>query len=218
MDGTVGVIDLNTNKQTATINAGGSTFRVVTSADGARGYATQASGQLMVIDLATSKSVGSIAIPVAANGLAMGPGDTLVYVSSVAGNIAVVNVRQNTVSRTITAPGSLQDVTISADGSTLYAADESVPRLSVVSLATGTVTSPIAVPFVAFGLKLAPDGRTLYVTHPAAGRVTALDIQTGLVIRSYAVGGIPRRISFDRATGRAVVTNEAGWLDYLFLP
>jgi DNA-binding beta-propeller fold protein YncE len=85
-------------------------------------------------------------------------------------------------------------------------------------LATGTVTSQIAVPFAAFGLKLSPDGRTLYVPHPAAGRVTAVDSQTGLVMRSYAVGGIPRRISFDRATGRAVVSNEGGWLDYLFLP
>jgi YVTN family beta-propeller protein len=217
-DGSVGVIDLTTNLQTRTITAGGSTFRVITSADGTRGYATQVNGQLIVVDLATSTSRGSIVIPVAANGLAMGPGDTLVYVSSVAGNIAVVNVRLNAVARTINVPGMLQDLAISADAATLYVAHEDVPRVDVVSLATGTVTSQIAVPFAAFGLKLSPDGRTLYVTHPAAGRVTALDSQTGLVMRSYAVGGIPRRISFDRATGRAVVSNEGGWLDYLFLP
>jgi YVTN family beta-propeller protein len=85
-------------------------------------------------------------------------------------------------------------------------------------VATGTVTSSISVPFATFGLKLSPDGRTLYVTHPSAGRVTALDRQTGLEIRSFPVGGTPRRISFDRVTGRAIVANEGGWLDYLFLP
>jgi YVTN family beta-propeller protein len=217
-DGTVGVIDLGTNQQTRTIGAGGSTFRVITSADGTRGYATQAGGKLVVIDLATGTSLGSITIPPTANGLAMGAGDTLVYVSSMGGNIAVVNVRQNVVTQTFTVPGTLQDLAISSDGSTLYVAHEDTPRIDVVSIATGAVTSQITTPSVAFGLKLAPDGRTLYVTHPSSGRVSAIDRLTGVLIRSFAVGGSPRRISFDRATGRAVVANEAGWLDYLFLP
>ncbi len=218
-DGTVGVINLSTNQQTRAINAGGPTFRVITSADGTRGYATQATGQLITIDLANGTSVGSsIVIPSSANGVAMGPGDTLLYVSSVSGNVAVVNVRQNLVTRTITIPGSLQDVALSADASTLYVAHEDAARVDVVSLTTGTVTSQITVPFVAFGLKLSPDGRTLFVTHPSAGRVTAVNPETGLVVRSFAVGGTPRRIAFDRATGRAIVTNEGGWLDYLFLP
>jgi len=217
-DGTVGVINLSTNQQTRAINAGGPTFRVITSADGTRGYATVATGQLITIDLSNGTSVGSLVIPTSANGVAMGPGDTLLYVSSVSGNIAVVNVRQNLVTRTITIPGSLQDVALSADASTLYVAHEDAARVDVVSLATGTVTSQIAVPFAAFGLKLSPDGRTLFVTHPSGGRVTAVNPETGLVVRSFAVGGIPRRIAFDRATGRAIVTNEGGWLDYLFLP
>jgi len=217
-DGTVGVINLSTNQQTRAINAGGPTFRVITSADGTRGYATVATGQLITIDLSNGTSVGSLVIPTSANGVAMGPGDTLLYVSSVSGNIAVVNVRQNLVTRTITIPGSLQDVALSADASTLYVAHEDAARVDVVSLATGTVTSQIAVPFAAFGLKLSPDGRTLFVTHPSGGRVTAVNPETGLVVRSFAVGGTPRRIAFDRATGRAIVTNEGGWLDYLFLP
>jgi len=48
-------------------------------------------------------------------------------------------------------------------------------------------------------------------------RATAGDL-TDLITRRFAVGGTPRRISFDRATGRAIVTNEDGWIDYLFLP
>ena len=217
-DGSVGLIDVQAAQQMRTLNGAGSTFRVIVSSDGTRAYATQSLGQLLAIDLVTGTSIGLIPIPPNSNGLAMGSGDTLVYVSSIGGNITVVNVRQNVVARTIVLSAFLQDIVVSPDGSTLYVASESSSRIEVISLASGTVISEFSVTFGSFGLKLAPDGRTLYVTHPSAGRVDAIDRQTGVITRRFAVGGTPRRISFDRATGRAIVTNEDGWIDYLFLP
>jgi DNA-binding beta-propeller fold protein YncE len=45
-----------------------------------------------------------------------------------------------------------------------------------------------------------------------------IDRTSGQVLRTFSVGGMPRRIAFDRGTGRAFVSNEAGWLDFLPLP
>src|SRR4029079_15254340 len=133
-DGSVGLIDVQAAQQTRTLNGAGSTLRVIVSSDGTRAYATQSLGQLLAIDLVTGTSLGLIPIPRNSNGLAMGPGDTLVYVSSIGGSITVVNVRQNVVTRTIVVPAFLQDIVLSPDGSTLYAASETSSRIETISL------------------------------------------------------------------------------------
>jgi YVTN family beta-propeller protein len=216
-DPSVGIIDVASGKQTQVISGLATMFRVVVAADGQRAYATESDGRLLVIDLATRTLVTTVPIPNDANGLAFGAGDSLLYVTSMRGALATVNLKNNTVVRTWSSGGLLQDVVVSPDGGTLYVAHED-GGIEVLNATTGAVTSRISTGAGVFGLKLAPDGRSLYATQPSAGLVLVIDRTTGLNVHTFSVGGIPRRVAFDRATGRALVSNEFGWLDYLTSP
>jgi YVTN family beta-propeller protein len=216
-DPSVGIIDVASGRQMQVITGSGTMFRVVVAADGQRAYATESDGKLLVINLVTRTLVTTIQIPNDANGLAFGAGDSLLYVTSMRGPLSTVNVKNNTVVRTWSSSGLLQDVVVSPDGGTLYVAHED-GGIEVLNAATGAVASRISTGAGVFGLKLAPDGRSLYATQPSAGQVLVIDRTTGQIVRTFSVGGIPRRVAFDRATGRALVSNEFGWLDYLTSP
>jgi len=216
-DPSVGFIDVATGKQTLVIRGSATMFRVLVAPDGQRAYATESDGKLLVINLPSRTLVTTVPIPNDANGLAFGAGDSLLYVSSMRGVLTTVNLKSNTAVRNWTLGGTLQDVAVSPDGGTLYVAHEESGAIDVVNSATGAVTSKIATPAGVFGLKLAIDGKTLWAAEPS-GSVLVIDRLSGQVSRTFSVGGIPRRIAFDRATGRAVVSNESGWLDYLAAP
>jgi YVTN family beta-propeller protein len=216
-DPSVGFIDVATGKQTLVIRGSATMFRVLVAADGQRAYATESDGKLLVINLPSRTLVTTVPIPNDANGLAFGAGDSLLYVTSMRGALTTVNLKSNTAVRSWTLGGILQDVAVSPDGGTLYVAHEESGTIDVVNSATGAVASQIKTSAGVFGLKLAVDGRTLWATQPW-GAVLVIDRLSGQVSRTFSVGGIPRRIAFDRATGRAVVSNEFGWLDYLTAP
>ena len=214
-DRSVGVIDVASARQTQLIQGSASIFRAIVAPNGQRAYATETDGRLLVIDVATRSLLGLIPIGVDANGLAFGSADTLLYVTSMRGTVSVVNLKTNSVVHTWTLGGTLQDIAVSPDGTTLYVAHEESGIIDVVSAGTGTVTARFLTDAGIFGLKVAPDTRFLYATEPLAGRVLVLDRATGGVTRTFTVGGIPRRIAFDRTSGRVVVSNEFGWLDIL---
>jgi DNA-binding beta-propeller fold protein YncE len=216
-DPSVGIIDVATGKQTLVIRGSATMFRVLVAADGQRAYATESDGKLLVINLPSRTLVTTVPIPNDANGLAFGAGDSLLYVTSMRGVLTTVNLKNNTAVRSWTLDGILQDVAVSPDGGTLYVAHEESGAIDVVSSATGAVASQIKTNAGVFGLKLGLDGKALWATQPS-GTVLVIDRLTGQVSRTFSVGGIPRRIAFDRATGRAVVSNEFGWLDYLTAP
>ena len=216
-DPSVGIIDVATGKQTAIIGGIATMFRVVVAANGQRAYATESDGRLLVIDLASRTLMTTVPIPNDANGLAFGAGDSLLYVTSMRGAVTTVNLKSNTAVRTWTLGGLLQDVAVSPDGGTLYIAHEENGAIDIVNSATGAVTNQIMTGSGVFGLKLSLDGKSLYAAQPS-GKVLVIDRLTGQITRTFSVGGIPRRIAFDKASGRAVVSNENGWLDYLSAP
>lgn len=215
-DPSVGIIDVASGRQTQAIPALASTFRVLVAPDGRRAYATESDGRLLVIDVATRTLATTIPIPRIANGLAFGGRDTILYVTSMAGELSAVNLRTNTVARTWNLGGVLQDVVVSHDGSTLYVAhEEGTGTIDVVNAVTGVAASHLTAGAGVFGLALAPSGGSLYATEPGTGRIVVLDLTSGQVSRTFTVGGIPRRLAFDRTTGTPVASNEAGWIDYL---
>jgi DNA-binding beta-propeller fold protein YncE len=216
LDPSVGIIDVGRSRQTQLIPTSASTFRVLVAPNGRRAYATQTDGYLLVIDVATRAATALVPIARPANGLAFGVGDTLLYVTSMSGDVSVVDVRTNAVVRTWELGGTLQDVVVSPDGRTLYVAHEdSKNAIDVVDASTGIVSARFVLGAGAFGLALAPDKHSLYATEPSLGLVAVVDLTSGRISRTFTVGGIPRRIGFDRSTGRALVSNEAGWIDYL---
>ena len=108
--------------------------------------------------------------------------------------------------------GRPQALSIAADGTELYVANE-LGGLDVVDLKRGVVTASVEVGGAAFGLALSPDNAVIYVGLVGAERVVVVDRSTLRVVQIIPTGGIPREIAFDRSGHTAVIVNEAGWIN-----
>lgn len=207
-DPSVGIIDLATNKQTTKLAATSTAFRTIFSADGTRGYATLSGGALMVIDPVARTAVTSVPIVQAGNGIGLGRGDSLVYLSGMFGGISVVNTKTNSVN-TLPLSGALQEIVAAPDGASLFVARESSSSVAVVSLTTGAVLATIELGGPSFGMAMSPDNKQLWVTR-TSGSVVVIDAAARAVLRTITLNGLPRRIGFDRFGSVAVVSDEAG--------
>lgn len=205
----IGILDLATNRQTTTFSTGSTTFRTIFAANGRRAYATTTDGLLLVIDPAERRILDTLSVVPAGNGISFARGDSLVYLSSMLGGISVVNTRINEVVGNLPFSGVLQDIVASPDGASLFVANESSPGIAVLSAATGTLTSTISIGGPSFGMALTPDAKQLWVTE-TSGVVVVVDVATHAVVRTLNVGGIPRRIAFDRFGSLAIVSDEDG--------
>ncbi len=205
-DFTIGLIDVIAGKQTRTIALQSSTFRTLVSHDGSKVYWTTSGGELTAFNIATSAPTFTLQGIGLANGLALGLGDSTLYVSSVSGTMYAINVKTGTLIRSLSYGFStLQDVVVSPAGDELYVADEN-GRLYTMS-PTLAVTRTLQLPG-AFGVAMTVDGTQLWVTQPTYGQISIVDRATFAVVKVIS-GGAPRRVAFDRF-GVAVVADEFG--------
>jgi YVTN family beta-propeller protein len=211
----IGVIDLGTNTQVATIPVSGDPFRVRLSPDGSSLFVTGNADSLFIIDVQSREITGRLGIGLDANGLAIERTGSLLYVSNQSdGTISEVDLTTNTVARTLTVGGHPQELVLSPGGTLLFVADET-GSIQVWSLRDGSKRGDIGVPGGAFAMAVSPDWRQLYVTSAQGGAVYLLDWKTGAVLKTVTTGGTPRRIGFAADGSMAVVANEGGWVDFI---
>lgn len=211
----VGIIDLATNSQVATIPVSGDPFRVRLSPDGASLFVTGNADSLFIIDVESREITGRLGIGLDANGLAVNRTSSRLYVSNQSdGTIDEVDLTNNTVARTIRVGGHPQELVLSPGGTLLFVADET-GSIQVWSLRDGLRRGIIAVPGGAFAMAVSPDWRQLYVTSAQGGAIYLLDWKTGDLLKTVSTGGVPRRIGFAADGSMAVVANEGGWVDFI---
>jgi YVTN family beta-propeller protein len=211
----IGVIDLGTNTQVATIPVSGDPFRVRLSPDGSSLFVTGNADSLFIIDVQSREVTGRLGIGLDANGLAIERTGSRLYVSNQSdGTISEVDLTNNTVARTITVGGHPQELVLSPGGTLLFVADET-GSIQIWSLRDGQKRGDITVPGGAFAMAVSPDWRQLYVTSAQGGAVYLLDWKTGAVLKTVTTGGTPRRIGFAANGSTAVVANEGGWVDFI---
>jgi YVTN family beta-propeller protein len=211
----VGVIDLSSNTQVATIDVTGDPFRVKLSPDGAKLFVTGNSDSLFIVDVTSRGITGRLAIGLDANGLAVDFSGTRLYVSNQSdGTVSEVDLTTNTVLRTLPVGGHPQELVLSPGGTLLFVADES-GSLQMWSLRQGTKRGDIAVPGGAFAMAVSPDWRQLYISSSLGGTLYMIDWKTGATLNTVSTGGTPRRIGFAADGATAVVANEAGWVDFI---
>ena len=66
-----------------------------------------------------------------------------------------------------------------------------------------------------FGLAVTPDQTEVWVTVPSRGRVVVIDRESRTIRSAINVGGIPRRLAFDRSGALVVIADEAGAIRFL---
>jgi DNA-binding beta-propeller fold protein YncE len=111
-----------------------------------------------------------------------------------AARMIVVDMSSETVVKTIElAPGAMpQDVKLSPDGRTFYAADMTANGVWVIDAATMSKVELIHTGLGAHGLYPSRDARTLYVSNRMEGSITVLSFATRRPIATWRVpGGSP---------------------------
>jgi YVTN family beta-propeller protein len=211
----VGVIDLATSAQVATIPVSGDPYRVVLSPDGTSLFVTGNADSLFIVDVASRAIAARLAVGLDANGVAANYSGTRLYVSNQSdGTVSEVDLTTNSVLRTIPVGGHPQELVLSPGGTLLFVADES-GSVQIWSLRAGTKRGQIEVPGGAFAMAVSPDWRQLYLSSSLGGAVYLIDWKTGATLKTVTTGGVPRRIAFTADGATAVVANEAGWVDFI---
>jgi YVTN family beta-propeller protein len=211
----VGVIDLASNAQVATIPVSGDPFRVKLSSDGSMLFVTGNADSLFIVDVASREITGRLAVGLDANGLAQDYTGNRLYVSNQSdGTVSEVDLTTRAVLRSIPVGGHPQELVLSPGGTLLFVADES-GSVQVWSLRAGSKRREILVPGGAFGMAVSPDWRQLYISSSMGGAVYLVDWKTGAYLKTVTTGGTPRRIAFSADGTTAMVANEGGWVDFI---
>jgi YVTN family beta-propeller protein len=203
------VVDVGTTPPNvlATVVLPSNGYNVLADPSGSRVYVTTYSGALQIMDVGTRAIVAQVATGPASNGLALDRAAGILYVSSInAGTVAAVNTATNTVARVYSVSPTPQRIAVSADGKTLFVANES-SGLDIVDVATGARSAVAGVDPGAVGLALAPDGKVVYVTNPPAGKLQIVDVATRQVTTLSGLGR-PRNVAFGLSGAVALVTSE----------
>lgn len=209
----VGVIDVASNTETSTVPVSGNPFAVIVAPGDSIVYVTTTADSLFGIRAATGEIATRLYLPIISNGFAIR--DSLLYVSTRdVGTVTEINMKTNTVLRTLPVGGGPQGIVISPNGTQLYVANET-GDLQFWSLATNASVGDVILAGRGFGLALRPSDGNLYVTTLEAGEVQVVNPTSRVLVKSITVGGKARRIAFNSSGSIGVVANEGGWVDFL---
>jgi len=216
----VGIVDVASNTQVDAIPVNGDPFDVSVQPGDSIIYVSSNVNRVYGIRVATKALVDSFPTPGVGNGMLIR--DSLLYVSThLGGTIIEFNLRTRVVARSFTVGGTPQKIAISADGHTLYIANEADRFEGYVqfwNLGTGTqIGANVPLTGAAgYGIAIRPTTGRLYVTTASSGggRIYVIDPGTRRVLNSVVAGGSTREVVF-AANGIGFVPNESGWVDFI---
>lgn len=208
----IGIIDLGTQREAATIPVHGQPLAVALAPDGRTLYATTNVDRLCAVSIPQARVVTSVPIPHTGPSIAVHPSGRRLYVACWRAGV-VVELDAHTLCplRRFEVGGTAQDLAITRDGLALYAANEK-GWLNRIHLPTGRLTT-VTLGGRAIGLALSPDEQVLFVGMVFDGRVIVIDASTLTIRTSLPTGGKPREMAFDSTGRQAVIANENGWVD-----
>ena len=219
-DGTITMVNLSNNTVTQTVQVSSSNaYRVVLSKDESQLFVTSNDGHLYTMNTSTRAVTGSIPLSASqglTQGLTLNHAGTRLYASSTSGAISRLDLPGLTTGRSTSLLNcAAQDVALATDDSELYVACEG-GRVMVLHPVTLAVKDSVSLSGAApFGLAVSPDNAQLYVASALTGSLTIIDRATRSVIRTLTLGGMPRRVAFNRFGNKAYVSNEQNWIDII---
>jgi YVTN family beta-propeller protein len=159
---------------------------IVFNAQGTRAYVTNWSngffGTVSVIDTSTNSAIATIAVDRGPRGIALGSGDTRLYVAQQDGSISVIDTSSNTVIGSIPVMNDAFELAIDDARSLLYLSTSTGTTVQVVDLTIGAVIASI--PVGAYPGKMAIDttARRLYVPNWFSDTLSIIDTTTNTVL------------------------------------
>ncbi|MSR06836.1 MAG: hypothetical protein EXR93_07215 [Gemmatimonadetes bacterium] len=85
--------------------------------------------------------------------------------------------------------------------------------VKVVRISNGALIEDIPLPGGPFGLRVSPNGQFITVTLAGDGKIVIFDRVLRRIVRTFNVGGKPRRIAFDATSATMAVANELNGVD-----
>jgi YVTN family beta-propeller protein len=150
-----------------------SPLEIASSPDGHLLYVLcQESGEVRVVDVQSTKVVGSIAVGRMPRGIAMSADGQRMFVTNAwSDNVSVIDTAALQIVRTMPTGPEPSGVVLDKEGTALYVANRLSGDVSVIDLKSGQETKRLLAGRGASYLALSPDGKWIYCTHiyPNAG-------------------------------------------------
>ena len=126
----------------------------------------QDSDELRVVDLQSSKVVGSVPVGHVPRGIALSPDNRRIYITNAwSDTVSVIDAATLKVVQTLSTGFEPTGVVVDRSGNTLYVANRLSNDISVIDLQTGQETKRLLAGRGASYLALSPDGKFVYATH-----------------------------------------------------
>jgi YVTN family beta-propeller protein len=215
--GNVGVINVTTGTQTATIAMpdGSTPFVAAVSANGKQLFVGTNGATVFVVNANTLAVTDQIPVGGASNGFALSPDNKFMFVSSfTSGTVTEFVVKTHAVVQTFNPGGAPQGLTTNKHGTELYVVNENA-YVSLFDIASGALITTLPLTAGGFGTGVTPDDNHLYLTEPSAGIVQIVNLKTRKLKGTINVGGNPRRVAFSSTGNMGVVTNLSGYLSFI---
>lgn len=203
----IAVFDATTGALLRTITLPGTVLRMLPNSAGTAVFAAgYHSGRIYRVDAATGTFTISSPVASAINGLALSANQSVLYATSIVGQILYeIDANSLSVTRSLSLPGSLQEVVLHQTSNRLIVIREHHP---IVAVALGSLTIAAAGPIVtgAYGATFTSDDRWLVVASLEVG-IRVLDAFSLEVVGSLSASR-PRRAVLDAQTGALWINQE----------
>jgi YVTN family beta-propeller protein len=171
-----------------------SPLEMVSSPDGRLLYVVcQDSDEVRVVDVQSSKVIGSIQVGHMPRGIAISPDGRQLYITNAwSDTVSAIDTATSQVEQTLATGSEPSGVVSDRVGTTLYVANRLSGDVSVIDLKSGQETKRLLAGRGASYLALSPDGKSIYCTHiypnPGAFRsqpnseITVIDTERQVVV------------------------------------
>ncbi|MES5818582.1 beta-N-acetylglucosaminidase domain-containing protein [Streptomyces sp. RG80] len=209
---TVSVIDVPSDKVTATVGVGRVPAGLALTPDGGTLWvANYTDGTVQPVDTGTFKAGTAIAVGSGPENMAITPDGGTLYVPNIHDNtVTPVDLTTRTAGTAIQVGPRPFNIVAAPDGRTVYVSNSGGSTVTPIDTTTNDTEPTLLVTGQAYGLALSPDGRTLWVSPSTGDYVTPIDTVTGAPGTKVTVGRSAFDVGLDWNGDTAYVTTADG--------
>jgi DNA-binding beta-propeller fold protein YncE len=184
---------------------------------------TELDKSVTIIDPKSLKIVGSIPTDQEeSHMLAISHDGRFGYTANVGpGTVSVLDLSSHKTVTVIPISHATQRISISADDSTVFTADQTKPQLAMIDTATNKIKGWIKLPGNGYGTASTLDGRYLLATVPSHNEVAVIDLSSHQIVHELKVPSAPQEVLMNpdgkiayvscNASGKVAVIDLDGW-------